>query len=510
MTAAPPAFTFQIEDKEYYCQVSTVAALSPVIHKEIAQSARSSQAAGMKSEIVTYGYQFASLKDPHGFFQQFIDLISGGEIEITFDNVFFLNAVANHLGIESLKALTDKLCHIAVTPATAIPLLRNLGEHGMDTSIATEFIVNHWSEFENNPQIQTLPLKSLDNMFNSGDFRPSHESVLFKLICKLVRDRGQEFAMLFRHCLFKDLNDRMLMEEFVNVVSYDEVPVAVFEILDDRLCSDIDDLENVPQTGFRQMYGAVPNRPASTGPLVRAASEQSRWPSAVPTAAIRPQTPQAAAMVQQAVMRSPVAAKMPSKASIYDSVIEFKFYAKYDDDYIFDGVLNGIKKEVGERWQEWIILSGGGSKERHLPHILDYDREQLFERYWDNYDTKDGIKASNAWLKVQFAQHKLILTHYSVATSSKQYPFHSQMRSWRLEGSMDGKNNWVVLSSYMKSDRLKEKEAMATFSVTGGKQTQGYSYFRLVQIENFAKAGATNMGEMKINALEFYGTLIKL
>jgi hypothetical protein len=430
-----------------------------------------------------FQFAFPQLKDPHGYFLQFLDLISGLEIDITPDNAFFFEEVATQLQIAPLLHAVSPFTSTPITLANVIERIRNLGEHGLNTGAASRFIIDNWPSFESSPDLLTLPLQSLQDIFDSEDLEPTSESVLFDLICAIVSKRGREFAGLFRHVLFPQL-DRSQISEFIRLVCYDEVPSCILSILDDRL--------------ERDLEGHTPPAPLYAPPPPVVPYAPPRVPQALP----RPFSPEYIAPRAQPPPPEP----RTRTVSIFHPQSEFKFYEHYDEDQRLDGVFALFTRERPHDWPDYLELAGGGTKEKMLSHILEFAEHLLFEYHWDNYDSREKIKASNAWLSVRFTCHRLVLSHYTIATSGKQFPHNSQPKSWKVEGSLDGRS-WTLLAQVRKSERFKDKRmALATFAVTEKVRTP-FSHFKLTQLENCAKAGAPNVGEMRINAIEFYGTL---
>jgi hypothetical protein len=518
----PATFLFSLDGKQYRCEASAIAAVSPVVREQVGRS------------ILTF--QFTGLCDPHTYFPVFLNLLSGLEIDVNFENAFFLNAIGQILNIQPLSLYTSRVIDSAMARLTPIALLRNLGEHGLDTESTAQFVITHWSEFEANPEILTLPFRALDDLFDNENFEPSSEIVLFNLICNLVEKRGREFVTLLRHIRVATL-DPAEMRRYIDIVSFDEIPSLVIAAIDDRLVCDIARPdEEFPSPGLPPVHppisasgripAAVPisakqavpapiptptaGKPTVSAPIPTPISAKPAAPPPMPASNSTKPTVPPPALARSGSAPTQVGrgrAEPPRKVSIFNPTVEFRFLEHYDRERIIDGVFREITREQRHEWSNYVYLTGGGTKEKMLAHLFEFDPDHLFEYHWDNYDAKEKIKPANAWLQVQFPFHTFVMTHYTIATSGKQFPFNSQPRSWNMEGSADGKN-WIVLAQVRRDDRFREQTmALATFPVP--KIRQPFSYFKLTQIENFAKQGAPNFGEMRINALEFYGILYK-
>jgi hypothetical protein len=193
--------------------------------------------------------------------------------------------------------------------------------------------------------------------------------------------------------------------------------------------------------------------------------------------------------------------------SVWDPASSYPFQPYYDEDERVEGVFRQFLKQAPKEWHNYVRLTGGGTKDKMLSHLLEYDT-QLYQYHWDNYDKNQKIKAANAWLQVEFRFHRLVITNYSIAMSVQPASPNGQPKSWKLEGSLDG-NQWTLLMKETNSQKFRDqKQGLATFPVVPVPKI-AYSHFRLTQLENFAKVGAPNYGEMRFNAIEFYGALHK-
>jgi hypothetical protein len=108
------------------------------------------------------------------------------------------HAVATQLQIPALITSTAPFVCVAPSLSNVILLLHLLAEHGLPTEPATQFIVKNWSRFEKSGDLLMLPVEALNDLFNSESLEPTSESVLFDIICIIVRQRGREFVTLFR------------------------------------------------------------------------------------------------------------------------------------------------------------------------------------------------------------------------------------------------------------------------------------------------------------------------
>jgi hypothetical protein len=81
----------------------------------------------------------------------------------------------------------------------------------------------------------------------------------------------------------------------------------------------------------------------------------------------------------------------------------------------------------------------------------------------------------NQWLSYDFKTRRVKITHYSIAAHANNY----YLRSWVIEGSMDGQaNSWVTLDSRTNNTEADSDHPIVTFEVTGA---ESYRFIRLRQ-----------------------------
>lgn len=472
---AVQVFTFSLGSKKYTCSAALASTISPVLKALISEN--------------QYNFVFEGLEDPFDVFSLFIALLEGKEIDIDIKSAPLLREIGWRLNIAPLVAQTEGILRGSTESQDCIEFLKILGSQGLDTTRIVDYVATNWNQFQKNPEIKNLPIAVLEDIFSHDNFKPDDESTLFELIESIVKTKGHEFSRLFTHCLMAQLSSEQI-QRLIDLVSYDEIPIELLESFDDRLLAPLVEEEEEEEAPPPPSSARQPPRPASSSVPVPAPA-----PAPAPAPPIAPQQP-----ATQAKPKEP--------QTIFTAVGEYRWQPSFDDEEspVMNGVLSHIRAERPRDWSSYIHVTGGGTKEKMLPHILEFGEDEIFMFHWDNYHATEGIRKENAWLKITLPQHKLVLTNYTIATSTAKCS--SQPKTWKLEGSNDGRT-WTLLSHVRDSNRLKKKKVIATFPVTAKAQI-AYTSFRLTQLENWAKRNAENSGEMRINAIEFYGTLMKL
>jgi hypothetical protein len=179
-------------------------------------------------------YEFRELRAHHGFFQLFIQILQGQEVDVDWDNQFFLGAVARELQIERMKPLSDCLDNCPISPQNAVAVLRNFSEHGIDKTFALDFVVENWELVKSDEKLVELSLTDLKMIFGRIPAECKRGYEFFDLVCGIVSRRGHEFATLFVFCPTARL-EKTQMEQMLPLIAYDEIPCDVLLALQDRL-----------------------------------------------------------------------------------------------------------------------------------------------------------------------------------------------------------------------------------------------------------------------------------
>ena len=193
--------------------------------------------------------------------------------------------------------------------------------------------------------------------------------------------------------------------------------------------------------------------------------------------------------------------------------MEIKWYEMYDDapDYHVEGVFCHLHDRYGN-WQNFVELAGGGVKSRCLPYLLDLDPEHLFLSYWDSFGPK-AHSPNNTWIQVHLKMHQLAPKYYTLATSYVP-PNNSSPKSWKLFGSVNGQT-WDELDDEknvvaLDASKHPSKRALRTFPIKNKYNGRAFTWFKLVQSQNWTRSGAPNEYELRLNGFELYGTLYDL
>ena len=256
-------------------------------------------------------------------------------------------------------------------------------------------------------------------------------------------------------------------------------------------------------------YVLAARRPGADGSGAYVPPEQHPPASAVRVSQIR-QVPVSEPLRRQVPAHEPQKRQAPPAPA--PQCQEIKWFQMWDDwpDYQVNGVFCHLQREY-DSVHRFVDIAGGGVKAKFLVNLLDLDPDHLFRSYWDSFGPK-GHSPNNTWVRFHLKLHKLIPTHYTLATTYV-IPNNSSPKSWKLFGSLDGES-WMLLDeqkgvSALDAAKKENHCVLRTFPVRSGKG-HAYTWFKLVQTQNWAKNGAPNEHELRLNGFELYGQLYEL
>lgn len=111
----------------------------------------------------------------------------------------------------------------------------------------------------------------------------------------------------------------------------------------------------------------------------------------------------------------------------------------------------------------------------------------------------------NAYLKYDFVDRRVRLTHYSIRSRHDGYKGFYNLQHWVIEGSNTGTDDfWTVLDQRQNENCLDEKNAVGTFEI----QFPNGIFYRYLRIRQTGK-DTNGYNYLTLSALEFFGTLIE-
>lgn len=480
-SVVPNDFLLIIDGEQYPCHLTNLLMFSPTIQEHIRQNPN-----------IKY-FKIEKLKDPHHYMNVFLRLISGFSVEINVDNAFFLYELSKILQIKPLKDKTGEHCSIPFNISNILQIIQNLADHGLDVTNASNFVAENWEILKYKPEFLSLPLEVLDNVLKSQNFLPKTETDVFDWIHNLVVTRGREFSVLYDNCYLEKLTPPQI-QVFIDDVSYDKIPDAVWEGIIERFKMPVDNTAKIDDSVPLQ---TVPTSTVPMQPMITPKPQVQMQPQFQPI--IQNQNP-IQAQPQLHVHTQP-APQVLSHKEEPDKLPPGTIRAVCDPDYALDGVISQLRDRFPDSWKRCLYVTGGGSKQAKILQIFNYDDTK--GAWWDNYNGS-GFAKGDAWLMVRFYNHKLRLTGYTLGSCAKARNSH-QPRRWRVDGSLDGQH-WSEVHSVANSMAMNSPNALVTFELP--RATEPLSYFRWTMLENHTRGSVSNQYEFSVSALEMFGDLI--
>ena len=163
----------------------------------------------------------------------------------------------------------------------------------------------------------------------------------------------------------------------------------------------------------------------------------------------------------------------------------------------FCGIINYLRTKTSNKIENEIkftassVVSSGVSYQPQNVSLFD-DRSKCFES--DNQP--------NNWISLEFKEHRVIPTHYTIRSTNWCGKNWCHMRSWAVECSNDG-SSWDTLDSQSNSEYLNGSGLFHTFAL----QNQQSKEYRFIRIRSTGPNWSGN-NFLIFDSFEIYGTLI--
>lgn len=478
-------FTFLIDGHRYACFVHEVISVSPILYSM------------RQNDPLFNCYDFKEILDPHRYFSLFMDLIKGKSIDITFENAFLLGEVGDRLDIHPLSSKANQYRNMPISNENVFRFLAIAGIHNIPHQAAIQYFCYNWKAMHTCPQVLALSPTALDIILSADSFDPPDESQFFNWLKYIVTQNGPKFNVLLKYCMFTEL-DRNQMINFVELISYDQIPPAVWRELEDRLKCDVvyedeDEESPIPEDILANQQNYSMQSYSQPFAQVQPSSYNNFYQSKQ-----RPRRPINPTTDLKVVFGDP-----PKKLSNAVESREFQFNPNQQ----FNGVIASLQYDYPANWFDFLKLGCGGSKQRKIYNIFEYQNEKAATyTYWDNFDkTERRCLKENAYIIIEFKVHTLRLTHYTLASSADVKNSH-QPKNWKIEGSNDG-TGYTELHSVTNSLVMNEPFACHSFKIQS--LPPPYRFFKLTMLENFSSKRA-NKYEMSLCGFELFGIFTRL
>lgn len=169
--------------------------------------------------------------------------------------------------------------------------------------------------------------------------------------------------------------------------------------------------------------------------------------------------------------------------------IDFKYSGKN-----FSGIINYLKSESQGNIENMIIFTASSmeSDNYHPRNSILYDDSNLFDYFASR-------NLPNSWFCLDFKDHRVIMTDYTVGSTYNNY----HPKSWVIEGSNDN-NTWNQIDLQSNCPYTNGSKIVHTFSI----QNKNNDAFKYIRMRQTGPCWNGNNDYFRVNSFEIYGTLI--
>lgn len=183
--------------------------------------------------------------DKGSYFMKFLKLSYGETVTITPNAMQYILKIASELGNTTiLKSIYDQ-DQRDITVDTVMQLISEKTSYGLNFRKEYKFAVHHFSEIPLKSVLQ-VDLDTISNILCDEDLCIDNEDWLFELIRQIIKEKGQDYRILFG-CLYFEYMTPTAMASFVSMVKYEDVSAQLWSNLKRRLVLSVQS----PGTSFR-------------------------------------------------------------------------------------------------------------------------------------------------------------------------------------------------------------------------------------------------------------------
>ena len=194
----PPDFVFAVGESEYECCRFQACCLSQRVCRLLKMDSTMNR---LCLDITDQEKQFASI----------FDLVNGGEIKITNENMEFVSQCACELENEELisRIAHLKLENEEVSMSNVVWRIHTKQKYHMDYQSEVEFLASNF--FGVTLELLTaLSLDEIEDILSEKELKLKSEDWLYDLILSLAVEKGADYMLLLRHVQFMFLSEENL------------------------------------------------------------------------------------------------------------------------------------------------------------------------------------------------------------------------------------------------------------------------------------------------------------
>ncbi|OHT02853.1 hypothetical protein TRFO_06885 [Tritrichomonas foetus] len=200
----PNDFRFVIDSHNYYMPKILADYLSPAVSE-----------LHYADPTVTF-FVISNVNDDNFYFELFMKLVCGLEIEINLSNCFFIQVVASRLMNEEILLAASEYSnkHSPINNENVTSKLSQKKLIGIYPKLELDYIsCNFWSI--NPKNLFMIDLDDLKIILSHPNLKIISEEWLLRFISKLIKEKGREYCCLLSYISFNDLEIKTL-QDFIN------------------------------------------------------------------------------------------------------------------------------------------------------------------------------------------------------------------------------------------------------------------------------------------------------
>lgn len=213
-------FSFIVSGSIYRCNRFFADIISPKV-------------AQMHRNDPTTTYFNIKVPDKGSYFKYFLKLSQGETVTIAPSILQYILKIAFELGNTTILESIYEQDQRDITVETAISLIIEKKLYGLDCTKEFKFVLCHFSELPLKTILQ-LDLNTILSILCDDDLCIESEDWLFDLICKIIKEKGPSYRILFECLLFEYMTPNA-MSLFVSMVTYEDISGKLWMNMKKRL-----------------------------------------------------------------------------------------------------------------------------------------------------------------------------------------------------------------------------------------------------------------------------------
>lgn len=154
-------------------------------------------------------------------FELLVEVLQGKDIAINKNQAYSLLIYAKSLGNAEMMNIINQQLNQELTVKTVISELFYKIKYNLEQQDELDFIAAHFQELKKE-DLWKLEPETLELIISNPNFKVETEDDLYEFISSLVKERGDDYRVLFEHVWFEFL-DQDTVDDFINDLELDDL-----------------------------------------------------------------------------------------------------------------------------------------------------------------------------------------------------------------------------------------------------------------------------------------------